>query len=210
MERIVRSKIEDIPTLSSYAQTLIRYNEECVAGTRIWRSSGTVYDILKKELKDLSQSHCTFCDGFPLNDTSKETIEHYHPKADFNEKTYEWENLFYCCDKCQSFANFHRPFQVTIKPDNVDYRFDYHFWFDAEDGLVKLNDERDENARIFLERYGINRRPEKIIARRRRYIELLKLLKDIPDNQIVNERVNEAQRYIFDIALKVLALKHNF
>ncbi|MBK7809178.1 MAG: hypothetical protein IPJ51_23265 [Saprospiraceae bacterium] len=54
-----------------------------------------------------------------------------------------------------------------MKPDDEHYHFENHFWFDAEDGFVKLLDETDQNARIFLERYGINKRPEKIIARRK-------------------------------------------
>ena len=70
-------------------------------------------------------------------------------------------------------------------------------------------DETDQNARIFLERYGINKRPEKIIARRRRYNELLKLLRDIDKNEIHDERLFETQRYIFDLAMKVLGLNYN-
>lgn len=151
MERIVRPKIEDIPSLAGYAETLQSYNEGCVEGTKKWESSGKLYNLLKESLRAISESHCSFCDGFPLDDTSRETIEHYYPKAktEYPEKTYDWENLFYCCDKCQSMANKHKPFQVTLKPDDVDYHFDNHFWFDAEDGFVKLNNEDDENARIF-------------------------------------------------------------
>jgi uncharacterized protein (TIGR02646 family) len=210
MERIVRPKLEDIPNLSSYTATFDDYNFACDTGSRKWQSSGTIYNLLKSEVKKISESHCSFCDGYPLNDTSKETIEHYYPKAEYKHKTYEWDNLYFCCDKCQSFSNSHKPFQVTLKPDDEHYHFENHFWFDAEDGLVKLNNDDDTNARIFLDRYGINKRPEKIIARRKRYIELLKLLKDIPEDQITNERANEAQRYIFDIAIRVLSLRINF
>lgn len=208
MERIVRPKIEDIPELSDYSQRFVQYNNECLLGTRKWQSSGQIYDLLKEELKKLSQSHCSFCDGFPLNDTSRETIEHYYPKAknEYPEKTYEWENLFYCCDKCQSMANKHNPFQVTLRPDDKNYHFDKHFWFDPEDGFVKLNDKDDANARIFLERYGINKRPEKIIARRRRYNELFKLYNDISLNNLEDERLGEGQRYIFDLYLKVRSI----
>ena len=206
MERIVRPKIEDIPNLSSYITTFEDYNVECATGSREWQSSGTIYNLLKSEVKKISESHCSFCDGYPLNDTSKETIEHYYPKAEYKHKTYEWDNLYFCCDRCQSFSNSHKPFQVTLKPDDEHYYFGRYFWFDAEDGLVKLNDENDEKARIFLERYGINKRPEKIIARRKRYNELLKLLKGKKCEEIIEERLYEAQRYIFDIALKVISL----
>lgn len=206
MERIVRPKLEDIPNLSSYKETFDDYNVECEAGSREWRPSGTIYNLLKSEVKKISESHCSFCDGYPLNDTSKETIEHYYPKAEYKHKTYEWDNLYFCCDRCQSFSNSHKPFQVTLKPDDVDYHFDNHFWFDAEDGFVKLNNEDDENARIFLERYGINKRPEKIIARRNRYNELFKLYKDISHDNLETERLREGQRYIFDLYLKVRSL----
>lgn len=90
MERIVRPKIEDIPNLSSYITTFEDYNVECATGSREWQSSGTIYNLLKSEVKKISESHCSFCDGYPLNDTSKETIEHYYPKAEYKHKTYEW------------------------------------------------------------------------------------------------------------------------
>ena len=51
------------------------------------------------------------------------------------------------------------------------------------------------------------KRPEKIIARRKRYNELLKLHIGKSNEQIVEDRLFEAQRYIYDIAMKVLGLQ---
>lgn len=199
MEKITRPSLEDIPSLSKYVNILNQYNQECSEGKRVWQSKGNLYKALKNELRNISEGHCSFCDGFPLNDTSRQTIEHYYPKKSFLEKTYEWENLFYCCDNCQSFSYSDNPFRYTLKPDDESYNFEEHFWFDPYDGQLKPLRDDDLNAKLFLKRYGINDRPEKIKARQRRYKELIILLKD---EQFSIERVYEAQRYIFDTALK--------
>ncbi|MBK7809177.1 MAG: hypothetical protein IPJ51_23260 [Saprospiraceae bacterium] len=60
MERIVRPKLEDIPNLSSYKETFDDYNVECDAGSREWQSSGTIYNLLKSEVKKIVKAIVLF------------------------------------------------------------------------------------------------------------------------------------------------------
>ena len=198
MEKINRPSLEDIPSFSKYDFDAL--NEKCKIGSKVWSSSDKLYDLLKHELSLLTKAHCSFCDGFPLNNTSKTTIEHYYPKSIYKEKTYEWENLFLACDKCQSFAHSDNPFQKTLKMDEIDYFFESYFWFDAESGEVKILENMDEqntfNARNFLNRYGINKSPERLMARRSKYTDLIAIFKTES-----RERDFEPYRFVFDSAL---------
>jgi len=49
----------------------------------------------------MTQAHCAFCDG-QIGAESRETVEHFRPKGLFPELAYAWDNLFPCCDLCQS------------------------------------------------------------------------------------------------------------
>src|SRR5688572_29158208 len=50
--------------------------------------------LLVAELLRLTTTHCSYCDGYPLGATSRETIDHFRPKHQFPELSYVWENLF--------------------------------------------------------------------------------------------------------------------
>jgi uncharacterized protein (TIGR02646 family) len=205
MQKINRPFIENIQSLKGYKERLNQYCQECEKGTRKWQSSGEIYKLLKIELNNLTQGHCSFCDGYPFS-MSKETIEHYYPKAEFKEKTYKWENLFICCDKCQSNANKVR-FEYTLKPDDNDYLFDYYFWFNAENGeiniLENLSIDKKNKANAFLNRYGINSNTKVLSARKRLYKDLIILMQKNP----IREREDEPHRYIYDAVVEYLSLK---
>ena len=182
MEKIERKPLKDIPSLMQYEQTLINYCNECKAGTRKWRSNGKLYLNLRDELKRITNGHCSFCDSFPLKVSSNETIEHYYPKVPFSNKTYEWENLYYCCFQCQTDAST-IAFEVTIQPDSSDYHFEKYFYFDPQSGkinvmenLKKSNPNLFEKAQKFLIRYGINKHPERCQTRKTLYEDMIVLL----------------------------------
>lgn len=207
MQKINRPFIETIKNLKDYKNKLIQYCQECEKGTRTWQSNGNIYALLKTELIKITQGHCSFCDGYPFS-MSKETIEHYFPKAQFKAKTYEWENLFICCDKCQSNAN-KVPFKYTLKPDDTDYFFEDYFWFNAENGKVEIIEnlslEKKKNAKAFLNRYGINSNPSVLNARKKLYQDLIVLLQ----NDLERERDLEPNRFVFDAATEFISYKEN-
>ncbi len=203
MEKIIRPELKDINSLSEYEEILKKYCLECKNETRTWRSSDTIYNLLRNELSNLTSGHCSFCDGFPLNDTSKETIEHYYPKNEFKEKTYLWNNLFLCCDKCQSNANSDKPFYYTLKMDDELYSFDEYFWFEPQDGKIKVLENIDVlkkiNAEKFLKRYGINDNVERLQSRMSKYRDLVAIFKTE-----TRERNFEPFRFVYDTVIDFL------
>lgn len=204
MEKIIRPNIDEIESLSNISKKLEVYNQECKNGSRTWNSSGSVYNTLREELSIITKGHCSFCDFFPLNDGTKKTIEHYYPKNQFKEKTYEWENLFYCCDKCQSNANKVLVFEYTLKPDDLDYDFDKYFYFDPQTGRIEIMENlgtvENQKAVKFLTRYGINETPESLISKRKLFRDL-KFRFEKKDPSLLRE--DEPRRYIFDFVSKL-------
>lgn len=116
----------------------------------------------------MTQQHCAFCDGL-LGLTSRETVEHFRPKKTFPKLAYAWDNLFPCCDLCQSIK-LERFDEALLKPDTEDYAFNNYFTVNYHTGKIELSSRSDldaqAKARITLELYGLNTK-ERMIARTR-------------------------------------------
>jgi uncharacterized protein (TIGR02646 family) len=142
-----------------------------------WYQTGgkTAREWLLPDLKSMTQDHCAFCDSFPLDDRSKEPIEHFKPKSDprFYAEAYGWENLYYCCDRCQSSKGEQWDDRL-LRPDAADYAFERYFLFDYTTGEIKPNcvasPADQECARVTISLYGLDRGPK----RRARCLELRK------------------------------------
>ncbi|HPM81361.1 MAG TPA: TIGR02646 family protein [Candidatus Anammoximicrobium sp.] len=125
---------------------------------------------LLPHLKDMTQGHCAFCDCFPLDDRSKEPIEHFKPKSDarFYAEAYSWQNLYYCCDCCQS-SKRERWDDRLLRPDADDYSFTKYFVFDYTTGEIRANSrasvEDQSRAETTIALYGLDL-SEKRLARR--------------------------------------------
>ncbi len=120
-------------------------------------------------LRQMTEDHCSFCDVFQMVAEIRETIEHFKPKSQYPIEAYQWDNLFLCCDKCQSAKReFFDP--ALLKPDEIDYEFDRYFIFNFSSGELHPNptsNTSDQNkASLTIEIYGLNTegRPQ---ARRR-------------------------------------------
>ncbi len=208
MEKLVRPKVEDLPKLEQLKDNWQQWGDECKAGTKSWRSSGTLYLAIRKALEEITKGHCSFCDDKPLGVKSKQTIEHYFPKGkkEFPCLTFAWENLFYCCDMCQSNAN-KIPFEYTLKPDNVDYFFEDYFYYDQESGeliilenLINKNPVKHERAIAFLKRYGLTGNSKLKQVRKDKFIEISRELKDKDDTFDKRQRDDFAFRFVYDAA----------
>jgi len=208
MEKFDRPKLEELPALKQLEDNWQQWGEECKAGERSWRSSGKLYKAIRKELEVIAKDHCSFCDDKPLGVKSTQTIEHYFPKGkdDFPCLTFAWENLFYCCNKCQLNANSDKPFKYTLKPDNEAYFFQNCFYYDQEFGELKIlenlaskNPEKFEKATAFLKRYGLKDGKLKQV-RINKFKEVFRELKD--DDDTFDKRIRDdfAFRYVYDAA----------
>jgi uncharacterized protein (TIGR02646 family) len=215
MEKITKPSISAIPTLIELSKNYIQWGKDFEthlqnggkSSSFTWK--GGLYKEMRHQLCLITKEHCTFCDGHPIGDTSKETIEHYYPKGEYPLKSYDWDNLFYCCDKCQSEAN-KKPFQETLKPDNSTYQFDDYFYFDLGSGELKIlenlvTDEPETfaKANAFLLRYGISNNPIRNMERKQIFKVIQNILKN--NNSEINDfkRDDFKYRYIYDYVVKL-------
>lgn len=164
-----------------------------------WRSG--IYFALRKELAELTENHCSFCDSYPF-DMTKETIEHYRPKNEFPRQAYQWRNLFYCCDRCQSKSN--KKYESNIKPDHKGYEFDRFFYVDLGTFKIEVHDDLKSNeiilAQNFIERYGIND-PRRIARRKNVYFDLKNYFRVEYGETHQRERNDFPYRYMYDYLL---------
>ena len=139
-----------------------------------WRSQ-TCYQEIRRQLSIMTQAHCAFCDG-PIGVESRKTVDHFRPKSTFPEFVYEWNNLFPCCDMCQS--NKLEEFDpALLKPDEREYAFDKYFVANFKTGEVEPSPHSDENARqqanVTIRIYGLNL-PARKKARKREWESYLR------------------------------------
>ena len=200
MEKIDRKPLSEIPALKKLEENWEKWGIE----GKKWQSSGKLYLEIRKQLENLTLEHCSFCDDYPIGTNSTETVEHYFPKKEYFCFTYYWENLFYCCTKCQSEANKYS-FEYTLKPDNMDYRFEDYFYYHIKSGELRVleNLEIDSDkylkANQFLERYGINKNPKRIAARKATFTNVLNKLK-VANLDDLRTRNDFEFRYVYDEA----------
>lgn len=121
--------------------------------------SKTAREWILDDLRGMNQGHCSFCDAFPVESLSTEPIEHFQPKSrpEFYGLAYSWDNLFYCCDRCQNQKGEEWDDRL-LKPDAVDYEFSDYFQF--RDGHIvpaeSADDDGQARARATIRLYGFN------------------------------------------------------
>lgn len=101
-----------------------------------WRPR--LYEISRAALAEMTRQHCSYCDGYPLNATGKEEIDHFCPKTreEFYELVCAWENLFLICTSCNG-AKRDQWDPSLLRPDDPEYMFDRYFLFNFETGELK-------------------------------------------------------------------------
>lgn len=126
------------------------------------------YQAVRKQLSEMTQGHCAFCDG-RIGTESRETVEHFRPKSRFPSLAYQWDNLFPCCDMCQSQKR--EQFEEgLLKPDDTEFAFNSYFIANYKTGEIAPSpyaDEQDRHrAETTIRIYGLDL-PARNIARRR-------------------------------------------
>jgi uncharacterized protein (TIGR02646 family) len=196
MEKITKAPLSALPSVlaDNYVQWGIDFKKHLDAGGKssnfTWK--GGLYNEMRYQLSLITKEHCSFCDGHPVADKSKEGIEHYFPKNQYPLITYDWLNLFYCCDKCQSEST--KKFQETLKPDEPTYQFDAYFYFDLGSGD---NLDAFSKANAFIIRYGINT-PTRTNARKILYQDVRNYFIAKAMTNDVRERDDFAYRFVYD------------
>lgn len=129
--------------------------------------SDLCYQAVRATLLTMSAHHCAFCDGL-LGQTSRETVEHFRPKATFPELAYDWGNLYPCCDGCQTKGTLFEA--ALLQPDGPGYRFEDFFLLDHRTGRLQPRPDASEadrdRASTTIRLYRLDT-PERNKARRR-------------------------------------------
>ncbi len=102
------------------------------------RDGQSLYAVTRAALSEMTQQRCSYCDGFPLNATGKDEIDHFRPKTieDFYELVCAWENLFLICSACNR-AKRDQWDVALLRPDVVEYAFDRFFFFRFDTGELQ-------------------------------------------------------------------------
>lgn len=89
-------------------------------------------------LVEMTQNHCSYCDGYPLGSMSRKEIDHFKPKSlpEFYNLVCAWENLFVTCNFCNN-AKRTQWEPALLRPDEDDFAFDRYFLYDAYHGTLE-------------------------------------------------------------------------
>lgn len=80
------------------------------------------HEDIKAALKESSFEKCAFCEGIPA-ETGYAEVEHFHPKAIYTDKAFEWTNLLYSCKACNNSKLSHdTKNEPIINPYDLDPR----------------------------------------------------------------------------------------
>ncbi len=118
-------------------------------------------DLVRKELISLSENHCAYCDCILHISEYTPHIEHFKPREKSPSLENVWHNLFAACPKCNSNKGGFYPNIKPLKPDTLEYDFDYWFEIDWKTCEIFPNTIRNENEKQRAEEtikwLGLNR-----------------------------------------------------
>jgi uncharacterized protein (TIGR02646 family) len=134
---------------AEWTQNLEKKIDEGTTPSKVFRwpqwHNRSVREILVEHLSALTQKHCSFCDAFPLEGQSTEPIEHFQPKDTFWKLAFAWENLYYCCELCNTCKS-NQWDEDLLAPDRDGYSCQDYFEFDYTTGAVRPNSRADHRA----------------------------------------------------------------
>jgi len=121
-----------------------------------------VEHILIENLSVLTNFCCSYCGIYPLmQNVGSRSIDHFKPKSKFPELAFEWTNLFVVCEDCQKIKKDSYPQIEPIKPDNLEYDFDYWFEINWKNNFIEPNKIRNDTekniAQTTIEWLGLNK-----------------------------------------------------
>ena len=99
------------------------------------REGHALLAIVREALARMTDGHCSYCDGHPINDTGQETVDHFRPKSKFRELAYTWANLFLACSAC-NHAKGERWDELLLRPE-PDFQFERYFECDFATGELR-------------------------------------------------------------------------
>jgi uncharacterized protein (TIGR02646 family) len=102
------------------------------------RGGQKLHVIARAALAEMTAHRCSYCDGYPLNATGNDEIDHFCPKSHeaFYELVRAWENLFLICTSCNG-AKQDQWEPALLRPDDSGYAFGRYFLFNFNTGALE-------------------------------------------------------------------------
>lgn len=178
----------------------VRQRREKPADPFRWprRDGQSLYVVARAALAEMTVHRCSYCDGYPLNATGADEIDHFRPKsrAEFYELVCAWENLFLICSRCNG-AKHDRWDPALLRPDDLEYAFGRYFLFRFDSGALDpapgITDEDRHRALRTIAILDLNR-TDACTAR-------LKTVKEIQRRQSDEELADMAYRFLIPLVV---------
>ncbi len=102
------------------------------------RDGQSLYDEAHAGVSAMTDQHCAYCDGFPLDATGREEVDHFKPKSrpEFYPLVCDWTNLFLCCTACNG-AKREQWDADLLRPDAPGYAFEAYFEYRFDTGELR-------------------------------------------------------------------------
>jgi uncharacterized protein (TIGR02646 family) len=102
------------------------------------RGGQKLYEVADAALAEMTAHRCSYCDGYPLNATGDDEIDHFCPKTreEFYELVCAWENLFLICTSCNKVKHDQWA-PALLRPDAPGYSFARYFLFNFNTGELE-------------------------------------------------------------------------
>ena len=143
------------------------------------------HEEIKEIVRKLFHGKCVFCEEM-IETVTYAHIEHFYPKSIYYEKTFEWENLFPACHKCNiAKGDFDTQKYPIVNPE-IDTPEHYFIYRDIRIQPAPDSPDREKSQRTIevcdLHRLSLFRPMAKI------------LLQFYENEQILTEKLSEYQK----------------
>lgn len=104
------------------------------------REGQSLYAVAREALATMTDSRCAYCDGYPINDTGEEQVDHFRPKTrpEFQHLVCAWDNLFLTCSACNK-AKLDQWDDKLLRPDEPGFDFSRYFTYRTDSGELVPN-----------------------------------------------------------------------
>jgi uncharacterized protein (TIGR02646 family) len=122
----------------------------------------SLYAVIREALAFMTDSRCAYCDGYPIDDTGEEQVDHFRPKTrpEFYHLVCAWENLFLTCSACNK-AKLHQWDDKLLRPDEQGFDFSRYFTYRTDSGDLVPNNaaspEDQNRAKTTISMLNLNR-----------------------------------------------------
>lgn len=152
-----------------------------------WRNDKENFrTIILPLLREMTKSHCSFCDFYPMESGAQDTVEHFVPKSGEYAQpkiAYKWSNLYLACRNCQAKGSQYS--ELLLKPDATDYEFRKYFDINPTTGDVipsiknkNINDYKRAKITIDLYKFNRNGKPKARLETLENYQNIYNLIKE--------------------------------